>query len=88
MFPLCRGHASENPELPRSLEMSSIRFLGPGEDAMRALGDKIGSTILAQAAGVPTIPWSGSAVSISFEECGGVVPDDVYQQVRMTVGWH
>ncbi len=27
---------------------------------MWALGDKIASTILAQSAGVPTVPWSGS----------------------------
>ena len=34
---------------------------------MAALGDKIGSTILAQAAGVPTIPWSGDGVAIRYE---------------------
>ncbi|VDN32559.1 unnamed protein product [Dibothriocephalus latus] len=27
---------------------------------MWALGDKIASTILAQSAGIPTVPWSGS----------------------------
>ena len=77
----CRGHASENPELPTALHEAGIRFLGPHAAAMAALGDKIGSTILAQAAGVPTIPWSGSAVSISFDECGGQVPADIYDQV-------
>lgn len=49
---------------------------------MAALGDKIGSTILAQAAGVPTIPWSGSGVAISFEHCGGQIPPDIYDQVK------
>ena len=49
---------------------------------MAALGDKIGSTILAQAAGVPTIPWSGSGVAVDFESCGGVIPPDIYKQVR------
>ena len=48
---------------------------------MAALGDKIGSTILAQAAGVPTIPWSGSGVAVDFESCGGVIPPDIYKQV-------
>lgn len=33
---------------------------GPSHEAMWALGDKIASTILAQSAGVPTVPWSGS----------------------------
>ena len=49
---------------------------------MAALGDKIGSTILAQAAGVPTIPWSGSGVAVDFESCGGVIPPEIYKQVR------
>lgn len=31
---------------------------------MSALGDKIGSSLIAQAAGVPTLPWSGSHVTI------------------------
>lgn len=40
---------------------------------------QIGSSILAQAAGVPTLPWSGSSAQISFQECAeGVIPTDVY----------
>jgi len=34
--------------------------IGPPEQAMWALGDKIASTIIAQSVGVPTLPWSGS----------------------------
>lgn len=60
---------------------SGIRFLGPPADAMAALGDKIGSTILAQGAGVPTIPWSGSDVSIDYTVCGGKIPSDIYNKV-------
>ena len=30
---------------------------------MWALGDKVASTIVAQTAGVPTLPWSGSGLS-------------------------
>ncbi|KAF6253758.1 carboxyl transferase domain-containing protein [Scenedesmus sp. NREL 46B-D3] len=74
------GHASEIPELPQSLAAKGIRFLGPPADAMAALGDKIGSTILAQAAGVPTLPWSGSGVAVSFEECNGVIPEETYNK--------
>ena len=81
---LRRGHASEKPELPTALAEtpSGIRFLGPPAGAMAALGDKIGSTILAQAAGVPTIPWSGSGVSVDFASCGGVIPPKIYSQAR------
>ena len=74
------GHASEKPELPTALADTprGIRFLGPPAAAMAALGDKIGSTILAQAAGVPTIPWSGTGVAVDFASCRGVIPEDVY----------
>ena len=37
-----------------------VENLGPPERAMWALGDKIASTIMAQSADVPTLPWSGS----------------------------
>ena len=39
-FFLVRGHASENPDLPAALADRNIRFLGPGSEAMAALGDK------------------------------------------------
>ena len=58
------GHASENPELPDALMEKGIIFLGPPSAAMAALGDKIGSSLIAQAAGVPTLPWSGSHVYV------------------------
>lgn len=54
------GHASENPKLPEQLSKLNITFMGPNEGAMWLLGDKIASSIVAQTAGVPTLPWSGS----------------------------
>lgn len=36
---------------------------GPPSQAMWALGDKIASSIVAQTAGIPTLPWSGSGRS-------------------------
>lgn len=58
------GHASENPLLPEKLAASKkkIIFIGPPGSAMRSLGDKISSTIVAQHAKVPCIPWSGTGV--------------------------
>ena len=38
----------------------SMMLVGPSEQAMWALGDKIASTIIAQSANVPTLPWNGS----------------------------
>ena len=46
--------------LPELLHKYNIAFLGPPAPAMWALGDKIASSIVAQTASVPTLPWSGS----------------------------
>jgi len=54
------GHASENPKLPKMLNQEGIQFMGPNDRAMWLLGDKIASSIVAQTAKVPTLPWSGS----------------------------
>lgn len=77
-----RGHASENPKLPESLAASKIVFIGPPGSAMRSLGDKISSTIVAQHAEVPCIPWSGQGVKeVVVDENGLVtVAEDVYDQ--------
>ncbi|KAH8805516.1 putative acetyl-CoA carboxylase [Xylogone sp. PMI_703] len=78
------GHASENPKLPESLAASpnKIVFIGPPGSAMRSLGDKISSTIVAQHANVPCIPWSGTGVDqVHVDEDGLVtVDDDVYMK--------
>jgi acetyl-CoA carboxylase/biotin carboxylase 1 len=42
------------------LHKNNIAFIGPPEKAMWALGDKIASSIVAQTADIPTLPWSGS----------------------------
>lgn len=49
---------------------------------MRSLGDKISSTIVAQHADVPCIPWSGTGVdTVEIDEHGIVtVPDIVYKE--------
>jgi biotin carboxylase len=60
------GHASENPKLPELLNRNGIAFIGPPEQAMWALGDKIASSIVAETAGVPTLPWSGSGLTLKW----------------------
>ncbi|EPE05929.1 acetyl- carboxylase [Ophiostoma piceae UAMH 11346] len=78
------GHASENPKLPESLAASpkKIVFIGPPGSAMRSLGDKISSTIVAQHAKVPCIPWSGTGVDTVEKDAHGIVtvPDDIYMK--------
>ncbi|KAF1816101.1 hypothetical protein P152DRAFT_470153 [Eremomyces bilateralis CBS 781.70] len=72
------GHASENPKLPESLAASphKIVFIGPPGSAMRSLGDKISSTIVAQHAKVPCIPWSGTGVDQVHVGDNGIVTVD------------
>jgi len=76
------GHASENPRLPESLHglKNPIVFIGPPGSAMRSLGDKISSTIVAQHAQVPCMAWSGTGISDTTMSPQGfvTVPDDAY----------
>lgn len=60
------GHASENPKLPEMLHKKGLVFLGPPEKAMWALGDKVASSIVAQTAEIPTLPWSGSELKAQY----------------------
>ncbi|VDK32010.1 unnamed protein product [Taenia asiatica] len=76
------GHASENPQLPEVLAKHNIAFLGPSHEAMWALGDKIASTILAQSAGIPTVPWSGSHIIVSIES----LEKSALTESAMTIG--
>jgi propionyl-CoA carboxylase alpha chain len=50
------GFLSENSEFALALEAAGIAFIGPGVEAIRAMGDKIESKKLAAKAGVNTIP--------------------------------
>lgn len=81
---ISRGHASENPKLPESLAASpkKVVFIGPPGSAMRSLGDKISSTIVAQHAGVPCIPWSGTGVKQVKAGSDGIVTveDHIYDK--------
>lgn len=74
------GHASENPLLPDTLAASNppIKFIGPSGPPMRALGDKIGSTIIAQTAGVPCIAWNGQNVKADYNREDGCLPEKAF----------
>lgn len=76
------GHASENPLLPDTLAQCkpAIKFIGPAGPPMRALGDKIGSTIIAQTAGVPCISWNGEKVFAEYNRETGCLPEEKYRE--------
>jgi biotin carboxylase len=52
--------------LPELLHKHGLVFLGPPEKAMWALGDKVASSIVAQTADIPTLPWSGSELKAQY----------------------
>ncbi len=62
---------------------------GPPAKAMWALGDKIASSIVAQTADVPTLPWTGSGLKLEWTETGNrrpkklVVPSTLYVQATV-----
>src|SRR5437879_6392993 len=50
------GFLSENPVFARALAKAGVTFIGPGPEAIAAMGDKIASKKLARAAGVSSVP--------------------------------
>src|SRR3954452_21730581 len=56
------GFVAEDPSFVDLCDKHGITFIGPSADAMRRLGDKIGSKLIAEEVGVPVAPWSRGAV--------------------------
>jgi len=79
------GHASENPKLVDALNKVNIVFIGPTSNAMRTLGDKISSTIVAQTANVPCIAWSGDGITVDAKEGELItsIDDELYQKATV-----
>jgi propionyl-CoA carboxylase alpha chain len=50
------GFLSENPTFARALAEAGVTFIGPGPEAIAAMGDKIESKKLARASGVSSVP--------------------------------
>jgi acetyl/propionyl-CoA carboxylase alpha subunit/acetyl-CoA carboxylase carboxyltransferase component len=56
------GFVAEDPAFAELCDRLGVTFIGPSAAAMRQLGDKIGSKLLAEEVGVPVAPWSRGAV--------------------------
>ncbi len=56
------GFVAEDPAFAELCERIGVTFVGPSAEAMRKLGDKIGSKLIAEEVGVPVAPWSRGAV--------------------------
>ncbi|MET7419437.1 biotin carboxylase N-terminal domain-containing protein [Dactylosporangium sp. NPDC005555] len=57
------GFVAEDPTFAELCEKLGVTFVGPSAEAMRKLGDKIGSKLVAEEVGVPVAPWSRGAVA-------------------------
>jgi acetyl/propionyl-CoA carboxylase alpha subunit/acetyl-CoA carboxylase carboxyltransferase component len=57
------GFVAEDAGFAELCERLGVTFIGPSGEAMRSLGDKIGSKILAESVGVPVAPWSQGQVA-------------------------
>ncbi len=56
------GFVAEDAGFAELCARLGIAFIGPSADAMRRLGDKVGSKLLAEQVGVPVAPWSRGPV--------------------------
>ena len=56
------GFVAEHAQFADLCDKLGVVFIGPSGDAMRRVGDKIGSKRLAEEAGLPVVPWSGGPV--------------------------
>ncbi|AGZ45109.1 biotin carboxylase N-terminal domain-containing protein [Actinoplanes friuliensis] len=57
------GFVAEDPAFAEVCEKVGVTFVGPSAEAMRKLGDKIGSKLIAEEVGVPVAPWSRGEVA-------------------------
>ena len=61
------GFLSENTAFARRLDEEGVVFIGPGAEAIAAMGDKIESKRLAQQAGVSSVPGHLEALADGAE---------------------
>jgi len=57
------GFVAEDAGFAELCARLGVTFIGPSAEAMRRLGDKIGSKLIAEEVGVPVAPWSRGGVN-------------------------
>ncbi len=69
------GFLSENADFARTVEADGLVWVGPGADAISAMGDKINARNLMAAAGVPVAPGTqdpAASVEAAVEAAAGI----------------
>jgi acetyl/propionyl-CoA carboxylase alpha subunit len=65
------GFLAENGDFAQAVEAAGLTWIGPPPAALRAGGDKVAAKLIAQEAGVPTIPEADSPPLIVKAAAGG-----------------
>jgi len=63
------GFLSENADFAERVESSGFKFIGPGADVIRLMGDKVSAIREMKAAGVPCVPGSDGPLPEDPDEC-------------------
>lgn len=71
------GFLAENAGFARACEEAGMRFIGPTSKTIMAMGSKIGSKQMMQAAGVPVVPGAPEGVR-ELDEAAGVAAEIGY----------
>lgn len=71
------GLLSENADFVRKVQQAGMIFIGPNADTIDKMGDKIGSRVTMQAAGVPVVPGTNEGI-VSLEEAVQAATDIGY----------
>ncbi|NHA69901.1 ATP-binding protein [Phycicoccus flavus] len=80
------GFVAEDPRFAELCREIGVTFIGPSPEAMRKLGDKIGSKLIAEEVGVPVAPWSRGGVD-TLEEAKAAAADIGYPlMLKATAG--
>ena len=59
------GFLAENADFAEACEKAGLTFIGPPPSAIRQLGDKVAARALAQEVGIPVVPGSIEATTVS-----------------------
>ena len=59
------GFLAENPKFAEIVQKSGVKFIGPSSETLALIGDKIKSKEIAKSVGMPTVPGSEGATSLS-----------------------
>ncbi|MEI2776744.1 MAG: carboxyl transferase domain-containing protein [Tetrasphaera sp.] len=80
------GFVAEDASFADLCARIGVTFIGPSGEAMRKLGDKIGSKLIAEEVGVPVAPWSRSGVDTLEEATAAAAQVGYPLMLKATAG--